>query len=233
MGSQLDTDPRPRAPLAVRALIASNALVFGYELVLSGARSGDASALGEFIATWGLVPREFLRELADPGATRQVAWLTPISSMFVHASALHLASNLLYLWVLGDEIERWLGARRFLLLYFACGLAASALQIASDPSSYVATVGASGAISGLLGAYVASVPQRRLRLRWPRVSIPALAFLLAWVVIQVLSGIEYRTAEEGGPAWWAHTGGFAAGFALARWLRARGRAADLRTPSRS
>ena len=132
--------------------------------------------MGEFVATWGLVPREFLREIADPGATRQVVWFTPISSMFLHGGLIHLASNLLYLWVFGAEIEEWLGGFRFLAFYLACGLAASGFQIASNPDSYVATIGASGAISGVLGAYVVSYPHRRLRLRWPPVPIPAISF---------------------------------------------------------
>jgi membrane associated rhomboid family serine protease len=221
MVRELD-DARPRrAPIAVGALIAVNAIVFFYEMILSGGPAADGAAVGEFVATWGLVPREFLREIADPGATRQVVWITPISSMFLHGGLIHLASNLLYLWVFGAEIEEWLGAPRFLAFYLACGLAASGLQIASNPDSYVATVGASGAVSGVLGAYVVSYPHRRLRLRWPPVPIPAIFFLLVWIVIQVLSGFDYLPAEEGETVWWAHTGGFLAGIALARSMRAR------------
>jgi membrane associated rhomboid family serine protease len=213
-------DARPhRSPIAVGALIAVNAIVFGYEMILSGGPTATGAAVGEFVATWGLVPREFLREIADPGATSQVVWFTPISSLFLHGGLLHLACNLLYLWVFGAEVEDWLGGRRFLGFYLACGLAASAFQIASDPNSYVATIGASGAISGLLGAYVVSYPHRRLRLRWPPVLIPAIFFLLVWIVIQVLSGIHYQSAEEGGSAWWAHTGGFLAGIALTRLMK--------------
>jgi membrane associated rhomboid family serine protease len=212
---QLETAPRRRSPIAVGTLIAINAIVFGYEMILSGGPAADGATVGEFVATWGLVPREFLREIADPGATSQVVWFTPISSLFVHGSLLHLACNLLYLWIFGAEIEDWFGGLRFLGFYLACGLAASAFQIASDPSSYVAT------IAGLLGAYVVSYPHRRLRLRWPPVPIPAIFFLLIWIVIQVLSGIDYQSAEEGGSAWWAHTGGFLAGIALTRLTRLR------------
>ncbi len=228
---------RPRRiPVAVGALIAVNAIVFCYEMILSGGPAADGAAVGEFVSTWGLVPREFLRELADPGATSQVVWFTPISSMFLHGGLIHLACNLVYLWVFGAEIEGWLGGRRFLAFYLACGLAASGFQIVSDPNSYVATIGASGAISGVLGAYVVSYPHRRLRLRWPSVPIPAMFFLLVWIVIQVLSGIDYPSAEEGGSAWWAHTGGFLAGMALTRLMRvpfsrAHGCASDPQTPS--
>jgi len=232
---QLEDDRPRRSPMAVVSLIAVNAIVFGYEMMLSGGHAADGGAVGEFVATWGLVPREFLREIVDPGATSQVVWFTPISSLFVHGSLLHLACNLLYLWIFGAEIEAWLGGLRFLGFYLACGLAASAFQIASDPSSYMATIGASGAISGLLGAYVVSYPHRRLRLRWPPVPIPAIFFLLVWIVIQVLSGIDYQSAEEGGSAWGAHTGGVLAGIALARTLRlpssrAHDCASDRQTP---
>jgi membrane associated rhomboid family serine protease len=236
MVRELDDARSRRAPIAVGAFIAVNAIVFCYEMILSGGPAADGAAVGEFVATWGLVPREFLREIADPGATRQVVWFTPISSMFLHGGLIHLASNLLYLWVFGAEIEEWLGAPRFLAFYLACGLAASGFQIASNPGSYVATIGASGAISGVLGAYVVSVPHRRLWLRWPSVPIPAAFFLLAWIVIQILSGFDYLPAEEGGAAWWAHTGGFLAGIALARSMRARFApvhdcASDPQTPS--
>jgi len=209
-----------RFPLAVGGLIAANAIVFGYEMILSGSPAADGAAVGEFVARWGLVPREFLREIADPGATSQVVWLTPLSSMFLHGGLVHLACNLLYLWIFGAEVEHWFGGRRFLAFYLACGLAASGFQIASDPNSYVATIGASGAISGVLGAYVVAYPHRRLRLRWSPVPIPAIFFLLVWFVIQVLSGFDDPSAEEGGSAWWAHTGGFLAGIALAGWMRA-------------
>jgi membrane associated rhomboid family serine protease len=214
-------EARPRRiPVAVAALIAVNGIVFGYEMILSGGPAADGAAVGEFVARWGLVAREFLREISDPGATSQVVWFTPISSMFLHGGLIHLGCNLLYLWVFGTEIENWLGGCRFLAFYLACGLAASAFQIASDPNSYVATIGASGAISGVLGAYLISYPHRRLQPRWSPIPIPAIFFLLVWVVIQILSGVGYAPAEEGGSAWWAHTGGFLAGIALARTLRA-------------
>jgi membrane associated rhomboid family serine protease len=235
MVRELEEDRPRRTPIAVDALIAINAIVFGYEMFLSGGPTADSAAVGEFIATWGLVPREFLREISDPGATSQVVWLTPISSMFIHGGLIHLASNLLYLWAFGAEIEEWLGSLRFLIFYLACGLAALAFQIAYDPGSYLAAIGASGAISGVLGAYVASYPHRRLRLRWPPVPIPAIFFLLGWIVIQILSGFVEQPVEEGA-GWWAHTGGFLTGIVLTRLIwaripRAHGCASDRQTPS--
>jgi len=224
-----------RIPLAVLALIAANSLVFLYEVILSGGVRAEAAAVSDFVATWGLVPREFLRELSDPGATSQIVWFTPISSMFLHGGLLHLAINLLYLWIFGAELESWLGGARFLALYFACGLAASGFEIASNPHAYLATIGASGAISGVIGAYVVSYPHRRLRLRWPPVPLPTVFLLVVWIVIQILSGFDFAPAEEGGTAWWAHTGGFLAGAALARSMRAHfsrthDRAADRQSP---
>jgi membrane associated rhomboid family serine protease len=221
MISAREDAPSRQTAVVVGGLIAINAIVFLYELVLSGSAFSDGEALREFTGSWGLIPREFLREIAAPGATRQVVWLTPFSSMFVHAGLVHLASNLLYLWVFGSEIEDRLGHGRFLVFYLACGLAAAAIQIASDPGSYVPMVGASGAISGLLGAYAISYPGRRLRLLSPRVFVPAAPLLIVWIVIQVLAGIHIQSAEEGGAAWWAHVGGFAAGIALARSMRDR------------
>jgi membrane associated rhomboid family serine protease len=215
-----DAPSRPAA-VVVGGLIAANAVVFLYELVLSGGAFAEGEALREFFARWGLIPREFLREIATPGATGQVIGLTPFSSMFVHAGLVHLVSNLLYLWVFGSEIEARLGHGRFLIFYLLCGLAAASIQIASDPGSYIPIVGASGAISGLLGAYAIFYPGRRLRLLSPRVSVRAALLLIVWIVIQVLTGIHAQSAEEGGAAWWAHVGGFAAGIALARLLRAR------------
>ncbi len=213
--------PARNVSVVVLSLAAVNAAVFLYEMILSGTADAEGRELAEFIATWGLVPREFLREIADPGATHQIIWLTPISSMFLHAGLLHLAGNLLYLWVFGSVIEAVLGRRRFLAFYLGCGLIAAAVQVASEPGSYVPVIGASGAVAGVLGAFAVASPRGRLHLLWPPIVVPAIFFLLVWIVIQVLSGVYSPSAEEGGAAWWAHMGGFAAGVAMARWMRAR------------
>ena len=205
----------------VGALVTANVAAFGYELWLAGGLTDAGTTLSEFIARWGLVPREFLREVGSPGTTAQIVWLTPFTAMFLHAGVLHLMGNMLYLWVFGAPIEDLLGHLRFAGFYLACGLAAAAIQLASDPMGYRPTVGASGAIAGVLGAYLVSYPRRRLRLLWPAVRIPAYWFLLPWIVIQVLSGVFYWTAEEGGTAWWAHVGGFVAGIALVGSMRLR------------
>jgi membrane associated rhomboid family serine protease len=216
-----DDVPGRGAPLVVVCLILANALVFLLELWLVAAEGGGAGALAEFTDAWGLVPREFLRGASEPRPTGQIVWLTPLAAMFIHGSLLHLAGNLLYLWIFGRRIEDLLGHGRFFLFYLACGLAAAAAQVASDPGSYAPIVGASGAVSGLLGGYAVSYPLGRLRLAWPPVRVPAALFLLAWIALQIYAGLEHREAVPSGVAWWAHVGGFFAGMALVRAMRVR------------
>ncbi len=208
-----------RLPLAVAALALANAAVFAFELALFAAEG--ESALGELFETFGLVPRELLRGAARPREAPARLWLTPLTAMFLHGGLLHLAGNLLYLWIFGAAVEELLGHARFALLYASCGVAAAAVQVASDPSSFVATVGASGAVSGVLGAYAASHPTRRLRLLWPPLQVPAALFFLVWIGLQLLSALGAERGGAGGIAWWAHLGGFAAGAALGRsmWVR--------------
>ena len=206
-----DDVPARSAPLVVGTLLAVNAAVFGWTL---GLEFEEATA---WIERWGLVPRLFLRSLS--GAP-QAAWWTPFSAMFLHGSLLHLAGNLLYLWIFGRQVEHLLGHGRFVVFYLACGLAAALVHVASAPHAFWPTIGASGAISGTLGAYAVAYPTGRLRLLWPPVRVPAIAFLFLWIAFQVGSGVS-RWGEPAGTAWWAHVGGFAAGAALARsmWLR--------------
>jgi membrane associated rhomboid family serine protease len=209
--------PVRSTPLVVWGLMAANLAGFAWA-VAAGPETGALR-----IERWALVPRELLRGAGDPSLVPWTHWLTPLTSMFLHGSLLHLAGNLFYLWIFGGPIEELLGWRRFLVFYAACGLAAAAIHVASDPSSYLPTLGASGAISGLLGAYAVAYPTGRLRLLWPHVRIPAFAFLAVWIGLQLASGLD---GPDGGVAWWAHVGGFAAGAALARSM-------FLRPPTRS
>ena len=212
--------PSRSAPIAVVALVATNIGVLIYQIALALGASGDPRASAEFVDLWGLVPREFLRGLSDSSATRQIAWLTPFTSMFLHSGLVHLLGNLLYLWIFGRNVEDLIGHGRFLVFYLVCGLAAAAVHVASDPASYAATIGSSGAISGVLGGYLVSYPTGRVRLLWPRLRVPALVFLLAWVALQVVYGLDPGAGGDR-TAWWAHVGGFVAGAALARsmWVR--------------
>lgn len=209
MASTRGDSPGRDAPIAVASLIGLSGLAFAYEVWLGVDRP---AALGALLGAWGLVPREFLRELASPGATTQIVWLTPLTAMFLHGGLLHWLVNAVYLWVFGAGVEARWGHLRFVAFYLACGLAASSLQIASDPDSYLPTIGASGAISGVLGATVIGVRSRRTSWRTGGV---AWTFLAIWIVIQIISGLTPGAAEEGGVAWWAHAGGFAAGAGLA------------------
>lgn len=185
----------------VAALVAANAAVFAVELTLGGPEQA------ELLQTWGLVPRELLR-----GAAPHV-WATPVTSLFLHASVLHLAANAGFLVLFGRGLETRLGSARFAGFYLACGLAAAAAQVASDPASFVPAVGASGAVSGVLGGQARFGPMQRL------LGVPAIAGIVAWVVIQILSGAVAPSDTATGAASAAHFGGFVAGFALAPLFR--------------
>lgn len=201
----------PAAPLAVAAIALLDLALFAALAAL------PAEAAATAVDRFGLVPREFLRALAHPAPGGESEWLTPLSSMFLHAGPLHLAGNLVYLWIFGADLEARLGHWRFLLFYLACGLAADALHVASAPSSWLPTLGASGAVSGLLGAYALRGAARRVRLYWPPVEVPALAFLLVWVALQLAAGLDAR-GGSGAVAGFAHLGGFTAGAVLGRGL---------------
>ena len=201
----------------VGLLVLANLAVFVHELALQAGPRGPA-ALDAFVKHYGLVPRVLLS-----GA--RYAWITPLTSMFLHGGWLHIGGNLLYLWIFGNNVEDLLGHARFVVFYLVCGLVAAAAQVASAPASSLPTIGASGAISGVLGAYLVSYPTARVRtviplgFFWPTVLVPAVVFLAIWFAMQLLAGLSATGAEHGGVAWWAHVGGFLAGAALARPMR--------------
>ena len=147
-------------------------------------------------------------------------WRTPLTHMFLHGGWFHLVGNLWFLWVFGDNVEDSMGGARFLLFYVLCGLAAFAAQTATNPSSAIPMVGASGAIGGVMGAYARLYPRAPVHLLiiffvWvDRTVVPAILMLGYWFVIQVLGGIPALASEAGGVAFWAHVGGFLAGVAL-------------------
>jgi membrane associated rhomboid family serine protease len=149
--------------------------------------------------------------------------------MFLHAGLLHLAGNMLFLWIFGDNLEEALGHFGFVLLYFAAGLAAAVAQIAADPASTVPMVGASGAIAGVMGGYLLLFPRARVDVLlifivfYKVLTVPAWLVLGLWFALQLFSGAA-AGAAEGGVAYWAHSGGFAAGLLLSAplWLRRGG-----------
>jgi membrane associated rhomboid family serine protease len=196
-----DDTARRTVPLVTYTLIALNVLFFFVEL--SG---GDA-----FIVKWAFVPRRFLSNpLGD--------FPTLFTSMFMHAGWLHLGGNMLYLWIFGDNVEDRFGSIRFIIFYLLCGLAATFAQLAFSLGSNVPNLGASGAIAGVLGAYILLFPQGRVRVLHGQqvIHVPALIVIGMWIVLQLFSGIGSiaDTAQTGGVAYMAHIGGFVAGFLL-------------------
>jgi membrane associated rhomboid family serine protease len=196
-----DNTSRRTVPLVTYALIVFNILFFLIEL--SG---GDA-----FIMKWAFVPSRFL---ANPIAD----FPTLFTSMFMHAGWVHLGGNMLYLWIFGDNVEDRIGSIRFIIFYLLCGLAATFAQLVFSLESNIPNLGASGAIAGVLGAYILMFPQGRVRvLQGQRIiQVPALIVIGFWIVLQLFSGIGSiaNTADTGGVAYMAHIGGFVAGFVL-------------------
>jgi membrane associated rhomboid family serine protease len=189
-------------PVVTYALIALNVLFFFVEL-------GGGTA---FIERWAFVPARFV---ANPAGDS----ITLFTAMFMHAGWVHLGGNMLYLWIFGDNVEDRFGHVKFLIFYLVCGLAATFAQLAFNPESTIPNLGASGAIAGVLGAYILLFPQARIQVlqRQRVVQVPALIVIGLWFVLQLFSGIgsiAATTADTGGVAYMAHIGGFVAGFAL-------------------
>jgi len=207
-------------PLVTVGLVALNVLAFLYEL-----NQPTEGALQSFIQAWGVVPHEYTAARDLPPAIPLPFWTTLITSMFLHGGWMHLGGNMLYLWIFGDNLEKVMGNVKFLLFYLACGIAAGLAHIAFSGASNVPTVGASGAISGVLGGYLVMFPNNRVRVltRGGVVALPAIAVLGFWILIQLINGIGSLgvNAETGGVAYMAHIGGFVAGIVLVKLLAAR------------
>jgi membrane associated rhomboid family serine protease len=190
------------APIVTWILIALNILFFLLELA-----GGDP-----FIKAWSFIPADFIR---DPVANIP----TLFTSMFMHAGFAHLFGNMLYLWIFGDNVEDVLGRVKYLLFYLVSGLVATFAQLAAVPDSAVPNLGASGAIAGILGAYIYLFPKGRVKAVLGNMitEIPALVAIGFWFVLQFISGIGSlaSTGEEGGVAYMAHVGGFVAGLLMA------------------
>ncbi|HKC58123.1 MAG TPA: rhomboid family intramembrane serine protease [Vicinamibacterales bacterium] len=197
-----DIIPSRTTPVVTIALIVVNVLVFLYELSLG--RGVDA-----FTLYWGLVPAAF-------------SWVTVLTSMFLHGGILHVAGNMLYLWIFGDNVEDRMGHGRFLVFYLLCGVAAALAQTITAPDSLVPMVGASGAIAGVMGAYFVLYPKSRIVTLVPLffffqiIEVPAILFLGIWFLMQFVSGlgsiVTVAARSTGGIAFWAHVAGFVAGI---------------------
>lgn len=199
-----DDQPRYSRPFAVLLLIALNVMVFLHEMQL------DPYGRNFFIAHYAL--------FAD-----KLSLLPLVTSQFLHGGWLHIIGNMIFLWAFGRSLEDAMGSAKFFLFYLACGVAAGLVQVFFHAGSHVPTVGASGAIAGVMGAYLIRFPRARiltfvfLFVFITRVEVPALFFLPYWFLTQVFNGVgsvEYTPLTDGGTAWWAHIGGFIAGILL-------------------
>ena len=208
-----DTQPSNTFPFVTIAIIVLNVIAFLYEFSL-----GDYE-LNFFIAHYGLIPTRF-------------EWMDVLTSTFLHGGWMHLIGNMWFLWIYGDNVEDILGHAQYLVFYLACGAAATMVHFLFNMDSRVPTIGASGAIAGVMGAYVVKFPHSRITTLVPvfvfltTMEIPAYFILLYWFVIQFFSGVGsmgHSHLSQGGVAWFAHVGGFLAGVALILIMRTRGR----------
>jgi len=216
-----DDNPTTIVPVVTVGLIALNVIIFLYQLVLSP----DAGQL--FIYQYGSIPAVMFGERQLPPEIGAVApSLSLLTSMFLHGGLMHLLGNMLYLWIFGNNIEDAMGHLRFLIFYLATGVLAALMHGLTDPGSAIPTIGASGAISGVLGAYLLLYPRAQVMMLvflgfFIRVLyVPAGWVLGLWFLMQLLSG-GFSSGQGGGVAWWAHIGGFLAGMLLVGLFKRR------------
>jgi len=216
-----DLTPRRSFPTVTLLLILANTLVFLYQISL------PPHAADAFITTYGAVPYKIQMALAGRHYTLQEALLPLFTCMFLHGGWLHIIGNMWFLWIFGANVEDRMGPVAYLLFYLVCGIGSSIAQTLFSWGSHLPSIGASGAISGILGAYIVFFPSSRiltlvpLFIIWFTWQIPALLFIGLWFLLQFMSGIgslnNPRAASLGGVAWWAHVGGFLTGMLLA-WV---------------
>lgn len=225
-----DTVPSRTYPVVTIGLIAVNSIVFLYELSLGSRLSG-------FVATFGLVPARYFH-LGEIGASPIGRFLPFFTSMFLHGGWFHVIGNMWYLWIFGDNVEDRMGHVKYIIFYILCGLAAGFAHLFTNSRSGIPTVGASGAIAGVMGAYFILYPRARVWTLIPLfifvqfVELPAFIFLGFWILMQFLIGTFSMTlsSSQGGVAWWAHIGGFAAGVILVFIFRKRKKRLPKRYP---
>ncbi len=224
-----DNIPSRRFPVWTLSLIVINCAVFAYELQL-GYKS--PRALNSFLYRYGMVPSLFLDFSHGPVGAIHHSFFTFFSSIFLHGGFLHLIGNMWYLWIFGDNVEDRMGRIRFPLFYITCGLIAGWMHLLFNHGSNVPSIGASGAIAGVLGAYLVTFPHARILTLVPIfiflqiIELPAVIVLGFWFLIQFFNGtaaIVSASETTGGIAWWAHIGGFIAGMFLIRQFSLRRR----------
>lgn len=216
-----DDNPSSITPALTYALIGACVLVFLWQFSL-GPKAGQVA-----VYALGVIPAVLLGDVQLPPDIAVVSpWTSVFTSMFLHGGFLHLAGNMLYLWIFGDNVEDSMGHVRFIVFYLLCGVAAVFAQALPEPNSQIPMIGASGAISGVLGAYMLLFPHARVLVAIPlgfilqTVRLPAIWVLLLWFGLQLLSNIMSNNAV-GGVAFRAHIGGFLAGMALVPLLKRR------------
>lgn len=202
-----DDNPTRTVPFVTYGLIAANTLVFGYMLMLG------EQGLERFALEYSVIPA---RSFPKAGAMGSAALVTPFSSLFIHGGLVHIAGNMLYLWIFGDNVEDVLGHLRYLIFYLGCGLAAVMTHSIMYADSTLPMMGASGAVSGVLAAYMVLYPRAGV---WTLVlvfvvRVPAIIIIGLWILLQLSSGMSAAGQEAGGVAWFAHIGGFSAGLVL-------------------
>jgi len=201
-----DVIPSRTSPVLVITIIALNAVAFLFEQTLSDRQ------LALFVREYGVVPAAF-------------AWGSVFTSMFLHGGWMHFLGNMLFLWIFGDNVEDRMGHGRFVVFYLICGTVAAIAHVMSEPGSPIPTIGASGAVAGVMGAYLVLYPRSRiltllpLFIFWRIIEVPAVVFLGLWFVLQLFSGVgtmlmATQGAPAGGIAFWAHVAGFLAGVVL-------------------
>ncbi len=220
-----DDNPHFLTPYVTYGLIGANALAW---ILIQG--MGTTEPLAQSICALGLIPGKLLGSVA-PGAAIEMgpylcridgagSWVTAVSHMFLHGGWLHLLGNLWFLWIFGNNVEDSMGHLRFALFYLLCGFAAALAQVASNPGAGIPMVGASGAIGGVMGAYIVLYPRVHVHmLVWlgffvTRFAVPAVFMLGYWFALQLLGGAASAGRAGGGTAFWAHVGGFVAGALL-------------------
>lgn len=221
-----DENPTVLTPLVTFGIIGVNVLIWVFVQGL-----GSEPNMSRSVCELALIPGELLGRVAPgtqvPLTQRAVCvlggsqtWFTPLSSMFLHGGWFHIIGNMWFLWVFGNNVEDSMGHIRFAIFYLLCGLAAAALQVATSPSSAIPMLGASGAIGGVMGAYIVLYPKVRVHMLIflgffiTTVAVPAVFMLGYWFVLQLIGGVGAGGAGGGGTAFWAHIGGFVAGAGL-------------------
>jgi len=214
-----DNIPSRRFPVVTFTLIVINTVIFLFEVLFE-------PAANQMAQMFGAIPVRIMTEWTNP-----LTLATLVTAMYLHGGWAHLIGNMLYLWIFGDNVEDRMGRGRFFIFYTLCGVLSGLAQVLAMPTAQVPAIGASGAIAGVLGAYLLLFPRARVRTLIPlifiytTIQLPAIVVLVGWFLVQFLNGLASLNVlvQTGGVAWWAHIGGFVAGMALMPLFRQKQR----------